>query len=248
MNMCEFQIGGTTLSALPSGALWWAEGRILVVSDMHLGKSDRVARRSGGLLPPYETQATLEKLQSDVESTQADCVISLGDGFDDDLATTSLSEDCLGTLQSLMRGRDWVWITGNHDPAPVKLGGVCAREHARGPFLFRHIALDDHAGTSIEISGHFHPKLKLSTRAGTISRPAFLWDNDRLMMPAYGAYTGGLSVTDPAIRNFFSEDAGAILTGTTPIAIPAYARAVTSSASPPWRGTPRSRHAGGSSG
>ncbi len=248
MNMCEFQIGGTTASALPSGALWWGEGSVLVVSDMHLGKSDRVARRSGSLLPPYETKSTLERLRSDLDSTRADCVISLGDGFDDDLATTSLSEDCLGTLKSLMRGRDWVWITGNHDPAPVKLGGVCAREHARGPFLFRHIALDDHAGTSVEISGHFHPKLKLSTRAGTISRPAFLWDNDRLMMPAYGAYTGGLSVTDPAIRNFFSEDASAILTGTTPIAIPAYARAVTPSASPPWRGTPRPRHAGGSSG
>ena len=248
MNMCEFQIGGTTASALPSGALWWGEGSVRVVSDMHLGKSDRVARRSGSLLPPYETKSTLERLRSDLDSTRADCVISLGDGFDDDLATASLSEECFDMLQSLISGRDWVWISGNHDPTPVKLGGTCAPEQEREPFLFRHIAQEDHAGTSIEVSGHFHPKVKLSTRAGKISRPAFLWDKHRLMLPAYGAYTGGLSVTNPAIRNFFSDDAGAILTGTTPVAIPAYARVVTSAASRPWRGNPRPRRAGGSSG
>lgn len=248
MNMCEFQIGGTTLSALPSGALWSAEGRVLVVSDMHLGKSNRVARRSGGLLPPYETKATLEKLKTDLDRTRADCVISLGDGFDDNLATASLSEECFDLLQSLMNAREWVWISGNHDPAPVKLGGRCVPELEHEPFLFRHIAQEDHTGHSIEVSGHFHPKFRLSTRAGSITRPAFLWDKHRLMMPAYGAYTGGLSVTDPTIRNFFSDHAGAILIGTTPVAIPAFARAVTSATSPPWPGNPRPRHAGGSSG
>ncbi|MFN3992580.1 MAG: ligase-associated DNA damage response endonuclease PdeM [Tabrizicola flagellatus] len=204
---------GETLHLLPSGALYWPARATLAVSDLHLGKSERLARRGGTLLPPYETQATLEKLDHDLEQTGAERVICLGDSFDDLAALDGIEEASRLWLVRLMAGRDWTWITGNHDPGPIEIGGTHRSELPMAPFTFRHIA--DPAQRA-EISGHYHPKARLAGQ----SRPCFLADADRLILPAYGAYTGGLSCTDPALAALMAKDALAILTGPRVLAIP----------------------------
>ncbi len=204
---------GQTLNLMPSGALHWPAERLLVVSDLHFGKSERLARRGGTLLPPYETRATLAKLDSDLDKTDAAQVICLGDSFDDDAAADGLDEADSLWLTRLMAGRDWTWITGNHDPGPVTLGGTHRAERTTLPFTFRHIAA---AAETAEISGHYHPKARLSGQ----SRPCFLADRSRIVMPAYGAYTGGLWCHAPELTALMAPDALAILTGTRALAIP----------------------------
>lgn len=204
---------GETLHLLPSGALHWPARRLLAVSDLHLGKSERLARRGGTLLPPYETQATLEKLDHDLDSTGAETVICLGDSFDDLAAADGLDEPSRLWLTRLMAGRDWTWITGNHDPGPVEIGGSHRARLTLQPFTFRHIA---EPGEKAEISGHYHPKARLAGQ----SRPCFLADAARLILPAYGVYTGGLRTEDPALTALMAPDALAILTGRQARAIP----------------------------
>jgi len=120
-------------------------------------------------------------------------------------------------LTSLMAGRNWIWIAGNHDPGPIGIGGSHKSEIAVGPLHFRHIA--DLAKTA-EVSGHFHPKARLSAKGRGMSRPCFLLDNHRLIMPAYGTYTGGLRSDSAALAALMEQDAVAILTGKTSVAIP----------------------------
>jgi DNA ligase-associated metallophosphoesterase len=204
---------GQSLTLLPSGGLFWPARKLLAVSDLHLGKSERLARRGGALLPPYETQATLEKLDRDLDRTGAEIVICLGDSFDDLTAAGSLAEDLRLWLTRLIAGRDWTWITGNHDPGPIDIGGTHRAELTLAPFTFRHIA--DPAETA-EISGHYHPKARLAGQ----SRPCFLMDANRLILPAYGTYTGGLRSDDPTLTALMAEDALAILTGPRVLAIP----------------------------
>jgi DNA ligase-associated metallophosphoesterase len=204
---------GQTLHLLPSGALHWPARKTLTVSDLHLGKSERLARRGGALLPPYETQATLEKLDRDLDVTGAEAVICLGDSFDDLSAADSLDDGARLWLARLMAGRDWTWITGNHDPGPIDIGGSHRATLALAPFTFRHIADPQHVA---EISGHYHPKARLAGRA----RPCFLADAARLILPAYGVYTGGLRAEDPALAAVMARDALAFLTGSRVLAIP----------------------------
>lgn len=176
---------GADLHCLPSGALYWPEQRLLCVSDLHLGRSERLARRGGALLPPYETRATLGRLEADIEASGAATVICLGDSFDDMAALDGLDEVDRLWLTRLMAGRDWIWIEGNHDSGPLDIGGTHRAEVTLAGLCFRHIA---QPGTSAEISGHYHPKVQL---AGQALR-CFLLDKARLIMPAYGTYTGGL--------------------------------------------------------
>ena len=204
---------GETLHLLPSGALHWPARTALVVADLHFGKSERLARRGGRLLPPYEVQATLEKLDRDLEATAASTVICLGDSFDDLAAEQGLEEAARLWLARLMAGRDWVWITGNHDPGPVEIGGSHRAALTLPPLTFRHIAEPDGKG---EISGHYHPKARLAGRW----RPCFLADALRLILPAYGVYTGGLRTDDAALTALMAKDALAILTGPRVLAIP----------------------------
>jgi DNA ligase-associated metallophosphoesterase len=204
---------GETLHLMPSGALFWPARKTLAVSDLHLGKSERLARRGGSLLPPYETQATLEKLDRDLEATGPEAVVCLGDSFDDLAAADGIEESSRLWLARLMAGRNWTWITGNHDPGPVEIGGTHRAELKLHPFTFRHIA---ETGGSGEISGHYHPKASLAGQ----SRPCFLADATRLIMPAYGVYTGGLRAHDATLTALMAKDALAILTGRKAIPMP----------------------------
>ena len=200
-----FQLGQAHLKALPSGALHWPEQNLLIVSDLHFGKSERLARRGGALLPPYETRATLSRLDADLEATGARHVICLGDSFDDLAAAGELDESDLLWLTRLMAGRDWTWIEGNHDAGPVNLGGTHRAELRLADLTFRHIATPE----SLEISGHYHPKARLPGRTA----PCFLIDSARVIMPAYGAYTGGLFCDHIDLLALMNPRALAVLTG-----------------------------------
>lgn len=217
MNGYDFTLAGAQLTALSSGALWWADERLLCVSDLHLGKSERIARRGGTSLPPYDTRDTLTRLAADLTRCNAQIVICLGDSFDDLGAAMALPEEERLWITRLQAGRRWVWIEGNHDPGPVDLGGSHLAELPLAPLTFRHIA---QKGASGEVSGHYHPKASVTARGRSISRPAFLYDSDRLILPAYGTYTGGLRSGAEVLRDLMRPEACAILTGKTPIAIP----------------------------
>lgn len=217
MNKIEFSFAGQNLSALPSGALWWPERQLLCVSDLHLGKSERMARRGGAILPPYESQDTLDRLAKDLEHTRAATVICLGDSFDDLNASLSLPGPEKLRIATLQAGRRWIWIEGNHDPGPVELGGTHLAEWTCDTLTFRHIA---QSGAQGEISGHYHPKATLRAGGRSITRPAFLFDSNRLILPAFGTYTGGLRSSDQVLTDLMEPKTLAILTGARPQMIP----------------------------
>lgn len=213
MTHHPFTLNGQSLRALPSGALHWPTQNLLCVSDLHLGKSERMARRGGTLLPPYEVTDTLTKLDTDITATTPATVICLGDSFDDPAAAATLDDQHRLWLLRLMAGRQWSWIAGNHDPAPLGLGGTDRAELTLDTLTFRHIAERD---AQDEISGHYHPKARIKSR----SRPCFLLGQNRLILPAYGTYTGGLWCDDPAFSGLLTAPARAILTGEKAIPIP----------------------------
>ncbi len=217
MNKIAFSFAGQDLTALGSGALWWPEQGLLCVSDLHLGKSERIARRGGPTLPPYDSRETLTRLASDLARTGATTVICLGDSFDDLVASGALAAEDRQQITAMQAGRRWIWIEGNHDPGPVEMGGTHLSEWACHDLIFRHIAQQNSAG---EISGHYHPKVNLNARGRSITRPAFLLDQSRLILPAYGAYTGGLRSSAEALSGIMAPDARAILTGAQPQLIP----------------------------
>ena len=221
MNEYEFSLAGATLTALGSGALYWGAQNLLCVSDLHLGKSGRRARLGEAPLPPYETHDTLSRLETDLRATGAGTVVCLGDSFDDRAAAEALPETEKLWITSLQAGRKWIWIEGNHDPGPVDLGGAHLAELALAPLTFRHIA---RPSEKYELSGHYHPKVTVPTGHRRISRPAFLVDEIRVILPAYGTYTGGLRSGDGILQELMRPGALAILTG--PIPAPFQCRAL----------------------
>ncbi len=217
MNGCVFRFAGSDLTAFASGALWWAAKRILVVSDLHLGKSDRIARRGGPMLPPYEVRDTLSRLENDIHHTCAETVICLGDSFDDLEAAEALTDQPKAWISRLQSGRRWIWIEGNHDDGPTALGGAHLPEFWVAPLTFRHIA---DPAKNAEISGHYHPKTTLRAKGQSITRACFLYDDVRVIMPAYGTYTGGLRSNDAALISVMKPPTMAILTGPNPVKFP----------------------------
>ena len=218
MNDLVIEIAGARLIPLPSGGLFWPARDLLCVSDLHLGKSDRTARRTGRMLPPYETRDTLARIEADLATTGARTLVCLGDSFDDLGAADSMCEDDLLWLTRLQAGRRWIWIEGNHDPGPITLGGTHLAELGEGGLSFRHIARN---GARAEVSGHYHPKAEIIARGRKVSRPCFLFDAHRLILPAYGTYTGGLRWTTPELRGLVAERAWAALTGDPVRIVPA---------------------------
>lgn len=215
MSGYDFTLAGTRLTALGSGALWWAAQRLLCVSDLHLGKSERQLRRGGSALPPYETHDTLQRLSTLIDQFAPDTILCLGDSFDDLAAAEALPDPEAKDLRQMVAARDWIWIEGNHDPGATGFGGQACDEIAIGALTFRHIARGDAAPG--EVSGHYHPKARLSRGS---ARPAFLLDQTRLILPAFGTYTGGLRSSDPALTGLMAPQALAILTGPTALPCP----------------------------
>jgi DNA ligase-associated metallophosphoesterase len=192
-------VAGVTLVADLSGALFWEDERLLVVSDLHLEKGSSFAAR-GVLLPPYDTVATLGRLATVIARHDPRTVMALGDSFHDRDAHGRLSAPDRDAIAALQARRDWIWISGNHDPAlPSDLGGVVAHEVAVGPIAFRH----EPTGAAGEIAGHLHPKARVSARGRSMERRCFACDGERAVMPAFGAFTGGLNIRDAAFSKIF---------------------------------------------
>lgn len=194
-------VAGVELVADLSGALFWPERRMLLVADLHLEKGSACAAR-GSLLPPFDTADTLERLAWAVACHDPAIVVALGDSFHDTAGTERLVPQDRARLASLQRGRDWVWIAGNHDPEPGRdVGGTFARELRLGPLVLRHEPAG--LGTVGEIAGHLHPCARVVQRGRSLTRRCFAADGRRLVMPAFGAYTGGLNVRHAAFDTVF---------------------------------------------
>jgi DNA ligase-associated metallophosphoesterase len=197
----EISVAGATLAADCAGALYWPDESLLVVADLHLEKGSSFAAR-GVLLPPYDTAATLARLAMLIERYAPRLVIALGDSFHDGGGPARMSDISRAGLKALQRGRDWLWIAGNHDPDPAdNIGGRFAEILALGPLTFRHEP-SPHPCDG-EIAGHLHPQARIARRGRAVSRRCFASDGKRLVMPAFGAYAGGLNVRDRAIVALF---------------------------------------------
>lgn len=201
-------IAGEVFHADPSGALYWPAERTLVVADLHLEKGSAHAAR-GWLVPPYDTRDTLARLAAAIDTYRPDCVIALGDSLHDRGAAERIAGDDLATLAALAAGRTWIWITGNHDPdiAPSLGGRVHHELHRRGIQL-RHEPSPEPA--SGEIAGHLHPSARLVAQGVGVRRPCFVGDGRRALIPAFGAFTGGLNVRDPAVMSLFEVSSLAV--------------------------------------
>jgi uncharacterized protein len=197
----EIAVAGTTLVADPAGALYWPDERLIAVADLHLEKGSAFATR-GVLLPPYDTAATLARLARLIELYGPALVVALGDSFHDGGGPARMPEVSRTALTVLQRGRDWLWLAGNHDPDPPHgVGGRVAAELAIGPLTFRHepspYPVDG------EVAGHLHPSARVAQRGRGVARRCFAADAKRMVMPAFGAYAGGLNIRDRAFVALF---------------------------------------------
>lgn len=184
-----------------SGALWLASERMLIVADLHLEKGSSYAAR-GQMLPPYDTRETLARLEAEVAALAPAAVVLLGDTFHDRRSEGRLAVDDAGRLRALAVGRRLVWVVGNHDAdGPRALPGETADEIAVAGLVLRH---EPQAGAQTgEVAGHLHPAVKVRAPRGTVRRRCFVTDGERLILPAFGAYTGGLNVRDAAFAGMF---------------------------------------------
>ena len=194
-------VAGVSFVADCAGALYWPEEGLLAVADLHLEKGSSYATR-GVLLPPYDTAATLARLGALIARYAPRTVVALGDSFHDNGGPARVSADDRAMLAAFQRGCDWIWIAGNHDPEPVDgLGGEFAETLAIGALVFRHTPTCD--APDGEIAGHLHPVARVNGRGRTLSRRCFATDGQRMVMPAFGAYAGGLNVRDRAFAELF---------------------------------------------
>lgn len=206
-----FMLGRLALVPDLSGALWLPEERTLVVADLHLEKGSAYAAR-GVLLPPYDSAATLRLLGAAILRYQPARVIALGDSFHDRGAEARIDESCLGSLRACQAGRDWLWISGNHDPMiSAAMGGTVTGELDLRGVMLRHEPSP--AGALPEIAGHLHPAAKVRMRGRALRRRCFAISPSRCVMPAMGAYAGGLNLRDAAFRPLFRAGLSAHLLG-----------------------------------
>lgn len=206
-----FMLGRLAVVPDLSGALYLPDERTIVVADLHLEKGSAYAAR-GVLLPPYDSAATLALLGAAIARYQPARVIALGDSFHDRGAEARIGESCLATLRALQTGRDWLWISGNHDPAiSAAMGGTVLDELELCGAVLRHEP--SFAAAMPEISGHLHPAAKVRMRGRALRRRCFALSATRCVMPAMGAYAGGLNVRDAAFQPLFGRGFSAHLLG-----------------------------------
>ena len=197
-------IAGEAALCDPRGALVLPDHGLLIVSDLHLEKGSAAARR-GRMLPPYDTGATLDLLAAVIAVHRPRIVVSLGDSFHDDGGAGRMPAPYRERLAALMAGREWIWVAGNHDPAPpAGLPGMVAQEIAVGRLRLRH---EPQVGSPPgEIAGHLHPGAMVVQRGRAVRRRCFASDGTRLVMPAFGAFTGALNVLDRAYDGLFCRE------------------------------------------
>ncbi|WP_395611682.1 ligase-associated DNA damage response endonuclease PdeM [Allosphingosinicella sp.] len=207
--MVRFSFSGHDLTALPQGALFWPARRALLVADLHLEKASWFAK-SGQMLPPYDSIATLADLTAIVAATDAAEIWCLGDSFHDQAGCDRLPAEARALLSALTQRTRWTWITGNHDPGIADhCGGEIVEEAEVDGLLLRHEA--DPSESRPELSGHFHPKLRIHLRGRLVSRRCFVATERKLILPAFGALTGGLDAHHPEIVRAVGEGAEALV-------------------------------------
>lgn len=225
----QIVVNGEALVLDASGALYWPAERMLVFADLHLEKGSSLARH-GALLPPYDTRDTLARIEATMLRHAPRTVVALGDSFHDREAADRLGEEECARLKKLSETADWIWIAGNHDPSPPAwLGGKVASEIAIGGLVFRHEPKVP--AQSGEVAGHFHPCAMVMRRGRALRRRCFVSDGVRLLLPAFGAYAGGLEVDDPAIDALFAQSFLAYVLGSRRV----YAVATSRAAHKLWR-------------
>ena len=197
----HLSVSGHDFQPLVAGALYWEAEDTLLVADLHLEKGAAYAAL-GMLLPPYDTRSTLSRLGKILDKVDPARVVALGDSFHRSECADNLVADDLAHLTNLQKGRDWYWICGNHDPhLPASIGGtVCATLSISGVTL-RHEPSE--VASAPEIVGHLHPVARIARRGAVIRRRCFATDGNRLVMPAFGAYAGGLNVLDEVFQPLF---------------------------------------------
>lgn len=206
--MVPFLFAGRRFALLPEGGLYWLERSALLVADLHLEKASHYARR-GSMLPPYDSLETLERLAALVRSTGARELWALGDSFHDCAGAHRLSSPACTALEALTGQLDWTWIIGNHDPGLRGVGGRVVAEAEVDGLRLRHEA--DPGDRAPEISGHFHPKLRVAARGRTVARRCFVATPTKLVLPAFGTLTGGLDAAHPAIIAAVGRPAAALV-------------------------------------
>lgn len=207
--MVPFSFAGHDLRALRSGALFWPSRGALLVADLHFEKASWFAAR-GQMLPPYDSLVTLGALEADVAATDAREIWCLGDSFHDDEGCKRLPKIAQDRLRTLTTTTRWTWITGNHDAAMVnRCGGVVVDEAVVDGLVLRHEANPTEGRP--ELSGHFHPKLRLRVRGQNVSRRCFVATPRKLILPAFGALTGGLDAGHPEIVRAVGRGAEALI-------------------------------------
>jgi DNA ligase-associated metallophosphoesterase len=214
MNAAPLQLAGERLMLDPAGVLYWPAARLLAVADLHLEKGSAGARR-GALLPPWDSRITLDRLLPRIAHWQPEIVVALGDSFHDREAAGRLPADEAERVRRIGMHTRLFWVLGNHDPEPpAGFPGEHGAEFTLGPLRFRHQASETLASGEAELCGHYHPKARIATRGGSVTRPCFVADSRRVILPAFGAYTGGLDVGSPAIARLFPRGGRAFLLGT----------------------------------
>lgn len=207
--MVPLSFAGETFAATRGGALYWPRHEALLVADLHLEKASWFAA-GGQFLPPYDSHATLEALEREVEATGATRLLCLGDSFHDRFGCDRLPSDARALLLSLTARLDWTWIIGNHDPGFADhCGGALAEELEIDGIVLRHEAEQGEA--LAEISGHYHPKLRLQIRGRQVARRCFVASPRKLILPAFGSLTGGLDAAHPEILRNVGADAAALV-------------------------------------
>lgn len=191
---------GHTFEPLASGALYWRDENMLLVADLHLEKMSSFARR-GQMLPPYDTGLTLRRLERDLAETGAATLVALGDSFHRNEGTVSLQDMDRARLDGLMECCEWIWLSGNHDPAPHTLGGRCLARLAHRGLVLTH---EPQRAAGTLIAGHLHPAARVLVNGRSVRRGCFVHDSRLMVMPAYGVSTGNLNILSPAFMGLFA--------------------------------------------
>jgi DNA ligase-associated metallophosphoesterase len=205
----DILVHGVAAVCDPLGGLYLPDTGMLIVSDLHLEKGAAFARR-GMMLPPYDTIATLNILAAVIARYDPKIVVSLGDNFHDRRGSEYLPANLRALIADMARGRDWIWINGNHDPdGTTDLPGTSTDELFYGGLVFRHepSLISGHGKTRGEIAGHLHPSATVRRREKSVRRACFACDGDRLVMPAFGVLSGGLDLRHRAMQGLFNHDA-----------------------------------------